>query len=109
MLVQVYSVKAGNKKYVLEWFKYFRDGKEGVEDEPRSDRPSTSVTPDNIERVLQMIFAVSPDLAPADLVLFLRLKRLTLRFVDVSDIKQCVIMILRMIPQKEFSDSFKQL
>ncbi|GBL98489.1 hypothetical protein AVEN_181093-1 [Araneus ventricosus] len=31
------------------------DGKEDLKDEPRSGRPSTSTTPDNIERVLWML------------------------------------------------------
>ena len=39
----------------LHWFKCFRDGKETTEDEPRSGRPSTSRTPDMIERVRQML------------------------------------------------------
>ncbi|PSN32700.1 hypothetical protein C0J52_20278 [Blattella germanica] len=52
----------------------FTDRKEGADDEPRSGRPSTSITPDTIERVLQMIVAdYHPDSAPADL-LFPRLK-----------------------------------
>ncbi|PSN51366.1 hypothetical protein C0J52_04442 [Blattella germanica] len=45
-------------------------GKKGIEIEPRSGRPSTSITPDNIERVLQMILTHSSDFAPSDLFLF---------------------------------------
>ncbi|GBN95905.1 hypothetical protein AVEN_60920-1 [Araneus ventricosus] len=37
------------------WFKRFRDGREDVKDEPRSGRPPTSTTPDNIERVRRML------------------------------------------------------
>ncbi|GBM28808.1 Putative uncharacterized protein FLJ37770 [Araneus ventricosus] len=51
MLVKVYGVKAVSKQCVFKWFKRFRDGKE---DEPRSGRPPTSTTPDNIERVRRM-------------------------------------------------------
>ncbi|GBN06908.1 hypothetical protein AVEN_16855-1 [Araneus ventricosus] len=51
MLVKVYDVEAVSKKGAFEWFKCFRDGKEDVEDEPRSGRPPTSTTPDNIEGV----------------------------------------------------------
>ncbi|GBM53959.1 hypothetical protein AVEN_18725-1 [Araneus ventricosus] len=32
-----------------------KDGKEGAKDEPRSGRPPTSTTPDNIERVRRML------------------------------------------------------
>ncbi|GBM57467.1 Putative uncharacterized protein FLJ37770 [Araneus ventricosus] len=55
LLVKVYGVEAVRKKCVFEWFKLFRDGKEYVEDEPRSDQPPTSTTPDNIERVRRML------------------------------------------------------
>ncbi|GBM87093.1 hypothetical protein AVEN_194089-1 [Araneus ventricosus] len=55
MLVKVYGVDAMSKKCVLEWFKRFRDGKEDVKDEPRSGRPPTSTTPDNMERVRRML------------------------------------------------------
>jgi len=39
----------------LRRFKHFCDGKETTEDEPRSGQPSTSRTPDMIERVQQML------------------------------------------------------
>ncbi|GBL72054.1 Putative uncharacterized protein FLJ37770 [Araneus ventricosus] len=55
ILVKVYGVDAVSKKYVFEWFKRFRDGKEDVEDEPRSGRPPISKTPENIERVRRML------------------------------------------------------
>ncbi|GBN39598.1 hypothetical protein AVEN_70062-1 [Araneus ventricosus] len=55
MLVKVYGVNVVSKKCVFEWFKRFRDGKEDVKDEPRSGRPPTSTTPDNIERVRRML------------------------------------------------------
>ena len=55
MLVQVYGREAVNWKYVYEWFKCFREGKETTEDEPRSGRPSTIRTPEMIEKVRQML------------------------------------------------------
>ncbi|XP_042243396.1 protein GVQW3-like [Homarus americanus] len=33
------------------WYKRFKDGRESVESDPRSGRPSTSRTPENVERV----------------------------------------------------------
>ncbi|GBO05726.1 hypothetical protein AVEN_220550-1 [Araneus ventricosus] len=48
MLVKVDTI---SKKCVFEWLKRCRDEKEDVKDEPRSGRPPTSTTPDNIERV----------------------------------------------------------
>ncbi|PSN51640.1 hypothetical protein C0J52_09432 [Blattella germanica] len=73
----------------------FRDGKEGVEDDPRTGRPSTSITPDNIERVHQMIFVVGTTrgIPPAP-----QNKKPTLRsswcFASVAD----VIMELYIVP-----------
>ena len=55
MFVQVYGTEAVSMKCVCEWFKRFRDGKETTENEPLSGRPSTSRTPDMIERVRQML------------------------------------------------------
>ncbi|PSN54463.1 hypothetical protein C0J52_05548 [Blattella germanica] len=60
MLEQLYGVKTVSKKCEFQWFKHFRDEKEGVEDEPNSVQPPTSITSD-VERVLQMIVADSPD------------------------------------------------
>ena len=55
MLVQVYGREAVSRKCVYEWFKRFCEGKETTEDVPRSGRPSTSRTPEMIERVRQML------------------------------------------------------
>jgi len=55
MLVQVYGTEAVSRKCVYNWFKCFHDGKETTEDEPCSGRPSTSRTPDMIERVQEML------------------------------------------------------
>ncbi|GBM92634.1 hypothetical protein AVEN_9276-1 [Araneus ventricosus] len=52
MLVKIDAV---SKNCVCECFKGFRDGKGNVKDEPRSGRPPTSTTPDNIERVRRML------------------------------------------------------
>lgn len=57
MLVKVYGQEAVSKKCVYEWFQRFTDGKEDVKDEPRSGRPRTSTTPDNVERVQRMLAA----------------------------------------------------
>jgi transposase len=42
MLRTVYGDEALSRSSVLEWFKRFRDGREDLQDEPRSGRPSTS-------------------------------------------------------------------
>ena len=38
MLVQVYRTDAVSRKCVYDWFKHFQEGKETVDDEPRSGR-----------------------------------------------------------------------
>ncbi|XP_033218443.1 protein GVQW3-like [Belonocnema kinseyi] len=40
---------------VFKWAKAFKDGRETVENEPHDLRPRTSMTPENIRRVEQMI------------------------------------------------------
>lgn len=40
---------------VFKWSKAFKDGRKTVENEPHDRRPRTSVTPDNIHRVEQLI------------------------------------------------------
>ena len=55
ILAQMYGREAVSRKCVYEWFKRFREGKETTEDEPCSGRPSTSRTPEMIEKVRQML------------------------------------------------------
>ena len=55
--MQVYGTEAVSRKCVYDWFKRFRDEKETTEDEPRSGRPSTSRTPDMIERMTLRLMA----------------------------------------------------
>ena len=57
MLEKVYGQEAVSKKCVYEWFKRFADGKVDVKDKPRSGRPTTSTTLDNVERVQRMVAA----------------------------------------------------
>ena len=55
MLVQVYGREAVSRIRVYEWCKFFREGKVTTEDEPRSCRPSTSRSPEMIEKMRQML------------------------------------------------------
>ena len=57
MLQQVYGEETMSRTRAFEWHKRFKEGWEEVEDDPRSGRPSTSRTVDNIERVEQMVRA----------------------------------------------------
>jgi len=51
----VYGDAAVTTKTVYKWFERFRNGCESVVDEERSGRPSTSKTPENVERVSEII------------------------------------------------------
>ena len=53
MLQQVYGESTMSRARVFQWHTRFNEGGEEVEDDPRSGRPSTSRTDDNVERVRQ--------------------------------------------------------
>ena len=55
MLQEVYGGETMSRSRVFEWHKRFKEGREDVEDDSRSGRPSTSRTADNVERVKQMV------------------------------------------------------
>ena len=57
MLQQVYVEETMSRTRAFEWHKRFKEGREEVEDDLWSGRPSTSRTADNIERVKQMVCA----------------------------------------------------
>jgi len=47
-LKQVYGEHASSRSQVFKWFKAFSEGRESIEDEPRSGRHSTSKTDNNV-------------------------------------------------------------
>ena len=55
MLKLVNGDAAVTMKAVYKWFERFRNGCESVEDKERLERPSTSKTQENVERVSEMI------------------------------------------------------
>ncbi|XP_077416144.1 protein GVQW3-like [Vanacampus margaritifer] len=55
LLQQVYGDETMSRSRVFEWCKRFKEGREDVEDDPRSGRPTTSRTEANVERVRQML------------------------------------------------------
>ncbi|MCP6711290.1 helix-turn-helix domain-containing protein, partial [Klebsiella pneumoniae] len=42
-------------KNVYKWYKLFQEGREDTNDEPRSGRPSTSTTDENVEEVKKIV------------------------------------------------------
>ncbi|KAJ8952179.1 hypothetical protein NQ318_022629 [Aromia moschata] len=49
MVKEVYGNECIFRTYVFESFKWFKEGRETTEDDPRPGRPSTSKTDENIE------------------------------------------------------------
>ncbi|XP_066976074.1 protein GVQW3-like [Macrobrachium rosenbergii] len=52
---QVYGDNAPKKSTTYKWITRFRSGRDDVEDDPRSGRPSTSVCEENIDAVRNLI------------------------------------------------------
>lgn len=51
MMKTAFGDECMSKTQIKEWYKRFKDGRTSVDSNPRSGRPSTTTTPDNIERV----------------------------------------------------------
>lgn len=55
ILEKAYGESILSKTQVYDWYKAFKDTRETVEDMPRSGRPSTSTTDDNIKKVKEIV------------------------------------------------------
>ena len=55
MLRDVYGDSSMSRTRVFEWHKRYVEGREDVEDDPKSGRPCTSTTDANIEKVQQLV------------------------------------------------------
>ena len=56
-LQRVYGEHSLSRAQVFRWYKSFLEGREQVDDEPRSRRPSTSKTDDNVGRVRSLVMS----------------------------------------------------
>ena len=54
-LQQVYGDSSPCRAVVYDWIKRFKGGREEVEDDPREGRPSTSINPENVELVRNLV------------------------------------------------------
>jgi transposase len=54
-LKTVYDDEALKKTAIYDWFKRFKNGQESLEDEERSDQPSTSKNDETIEKVKNLV------------------------------------------------------
>ena len=55
LLTEVYCDQCLSCTQVFEWFKKFKEGKEYVGDDPKSGRPSTAKTQENVEKVAKIV------------------------------------------------------
>jgi hypothetical protein len=55
ILQAVYGDETLSHRNVFEWFKRFKDGREDLQDDPRSRRPSASRNADTIANVREMV------------------------------------------------------
>ncbi|CAK9827766.1 Mariner Mos1 transposase [Anthophora retusa] len=55
MLAVAYGDSTISKTQAYEWYKKLKDGRTVVDDLPRSGRPSTSVTDENVEKVKEIV------------------------------------------------------
>ena len=55
LLQEVYGAATMSRTPIFEWHKRFREGREDVEDDPKSGRPTTSRTNENVERVREKV------------------------------------------------------
>jgi hypothetical protein len=58
MLKEASGEQALSQARTSEWFKHSKDGRESVEDDKHSGRPSTCTTPEMIAEVLEVILEV---------------------------------------------------
>ena len=55
LLQEVYGDNTMSRTRLFEWHRRFKEGREEMEDDHRSGRPSTSKTDENVERVRQKV------------------------------------------------------
>jgi len=55
MLTAAFGESTLSKKNVYKWYKLFTEGREDVNDDARSGRPSTSITDENVEEVKKIV------------------------------------------------------
>ncbi|UYV68503.1 hypothetical protein LAZ67_5004528 [Cordylochernes scorpioides] len=55
MLQTAYGDAVMSRRRVFEWYKRFKEGREETADNERSGRPSTSTTPEKVDKVLELV------------------------------------------------------
>jgi hypothetical protein len=55
ILTVAYGEHAMKKSSVFKWHRRFKEGREGVQDDPRSGQPQTQRTDENVDRVRTLV------------------------------------------------------
>ena len=55
MVNAAYGDQALSRLNVFRWYERFRDGRENIEDDPRSGRPTEGRNEDNVEKICQLL------------------------------------------------------
>ncbi|GFT83953.1 HTH_48 domain-containing protein [Trichonephila clavipes] len=97
-LQQAYLESVLSRAQVFRWFKAFSEGRQSIEDEPRSRRPSVSKTAENVVRVR--------DLVRSDRPLTNHLKGH--HFGTLENIQTAVTDQLKAIPTSEFHQCYEE-
>ena len=56
MVNAAYGDQALYRSNVFRWYGQFRDGREDIEDDPRSGRPTECSNDDSVEKISQLLF-----------------------------------------------------
>jgi hypothetical protein len=55
MLKQAFGDKSLGQTQTYDWYKRFKNGRTSTDDDDRSGRPSTGITPENVAKVRDLI------------------------------------------------------
>ena len=103
MLRDVYGDSSMSRTRVFEWHKRFVEGREDVEDDPKSGRPSTSTTDTNIEKVRQLVRSDRRlTIRVIDNEVGMDKKTVRTSLVDTLDMqKMCAKMVSRLLTEEQ--------
>ena len=95
MLREIYGNSSMSRTKVFEWHKRFEEGREDVEDDPKSGRLCTSMTNANIEKVRQLVCVMANELG-------INKKTVQTILVDALGMwKVCAKMVPRLLTQEQ--------
>ncbi|GFX21934.1 protein GVQW3 [Trichonephila clavipes] len=100
-LPQTYRDSVLSRAQGFWWFKAFSEGRESIEDEPRSGRPSVSKTAENVVRVRDLVRS-DRRLTVRMIGEELNLNRTTVHQILTNELKIRKI-CAKMVPEKPFS------